>query len=243
MGFKSSELVQKTVRKRLALKPQDLPAAADFTSAGASIIQTQWVDGSGHHQLVFSSYDGTNVNHWVSVGTNKDTGTLDAWESDGTYEQVLKAGDVDPDSFSVTSRVLTLKSATGTELGGIKIGGTLQVDGSGIVNVAISPTAIKIVADQTARLAIPRSTGAQLAIQQDTGDTWGIEANQDPSVLGSWKRIGTSATSVVSFNGRIGGVTPEFDDYQADLIPATDASDGKKYVFAVQNGVPGIVEV
>lgn len=243
MGFKSSELVQKTVRKRLALKPQDLPVAADFTSAGASIIQTQWVDGSGHHQLVFSSYDGANVNHWVSVGVDRATGNLDAWVSDGTYEQVLKAGDVDSDSFTVTSRVLTLKSATASELGGIKIGGTLQIDGSGVVNVAISPTAIKIVADETARLAIPQSTGAQLVIQQDTGVTWGIEANQDPSVPANWKSLGSTATSVVSFNGRIGGVTPEFDDYQADLVPATDQTDGKKYVFAVQNGVPGIVEV
>ncbi|QDP55686.1 MAG: hypothetical protein Tp138OMZ00d2C19078241_18 [Prokaryotic dsDNA virus sp.] len=243
MGFKSSELVQKTVRKRLALKPQDLPAAADFTSAGASIIQTQWVDGSGQHQLVFSSYNGTSVNHWVSVGVNSATGNLDAWVSGGTYEQVLKASDVDSDSFTVTSRVLTLKSATSSELGGIKIGGTLQIDGSGVVNVAISPTAIKIVADQAARIAIPQSTGAQIAIQQDTGETWGIEANQDPSIPANWKQIGTVATSVVSFNGRSGGVNPEFDDYQADMVPATDASDGKKYVFAVQNGVPGIVEV
>lgn len=242
MAFKSSDLVQKTEPKRLALKSQQLPEAADFTKADSKVMMTQWDDGSGHAQLVFSTYDGTNINHWVVAGVEKDANTLDAWSGDGTYEQIIRAIDLDS-SFDVTSRTVSLNAATSSKLGGIKIGSSLQINGDGVVEVSVSPTSIPIVADESARLALPTSSGAQLAIQQDTGETWGIEASQDTSVAGNWKQIGSAATSVVSFNGRTGGVSPTYDDYQAELVPATDSTTGKKYVLAVQNGVPGILEI
>lgn len=129
-----------------------------------------------------------------------------------------------------------------TVAGVAKLGTTLTVDASGVLNAAVSPTSIKIVANQAARLAIPTSTGATLAIQQDNGFTYGIEANQDASVNSNWKQIGTVATNVVSFNGRNGAVVPVNTDYTLDLIKATDTVTSKKYVIEIRNGVVGLLE-
>ncbi len=107
---------------------------------------------------------------------------------------------------------------TNSVYGMAKLGTTMSINGSGELNTTISPTGIKIVADEAARLAIPLSTGVTLAVQQDTGITWGIEASLDPSVALNWKQIGTVATSVVSFNGRTGGVTPATGDYNQKQI-------------------------
>jgi hypothetical protein len=132
---------------------------------------------------------------------------------------------------------------SGTELGMAKLGSTLSINGSGELNVSVAPTSIPIVANEAARLAIPQSTGVILAIQQDTGVTWGIEANNDPSVALNWKQIGTVATNVVSFNGRIGAVSPTTNDYNMEQIGLTDRISAAKYVFRVDNGVPYIEEI
>jgi hypothetical protein len=132
---------------------------------------------------------------------------------------------------------------SGTELGMAKLGSTLSINGSGELNVSVAPTSIPIVANEAARLAIPQSTGVILAIQQDTGVTWGIEANNDPSVTLNWKQIGTVATNVVSFNGRIGAVSPTTNDYNMEQIGLTDRISAAKYVFRVDNGVPYIEEI
>jgi hypothetical protein len=107
---------------------------------------------------------------------------------------------------------------SGTVAGVAKIGTTMSVNGDGELNTSISPTGIKIVANQAARLAITVTGGAILAIQQDNGFTYGIEANQDPATLANWKQIGTVATSVVSFNGRNGAVLPAAGDYSQKQI-------------------------
>lgn len=78
------------------------------------------------------------------------------------------------------------------QLGMAKLGTTMSIDVSGELNTVISPTGIKEVSDETARLLIPVSGGAILAIQQDNGFTYGIEAGEDTSVAGNWKRIGTN---------------------------------------------------
>lgn len=107
---------------------------------------------------------------------------------------------------------------SGTQLGMAKLGTTMSINGSGELDTAISPTGIKIVANETARLAIPVSGGAILAIQQDNGFTYGIEADEDTSVTGNWKQIGVVATNVVSFKGRNGAVSPEDGDYDQKQI-------------------------
>lgn len=142
--------------------------------------------------------------------------------------------------FSALRDVPTMTSAVA---GIAKLGATMSINGNGELNTAISPTSIPIVANQAARLAIPQSTGVILAIQQDNGITYGIEANNDPSVAGNWKQIGTVATNVVSFNGRNGAVVPAVNDYNMEQIGLTDITTATKYVFRVDNGVPYIEEI
>ena len=130
-----------------------------------------------------------------------------------------------------------------TVSGMARLGATMSISGSGELNTAISPTGIKIVADEPAMLAIPVSGGAILAIQQDSGFTYGIEAGEDTSVVGNWKQIGTVATDVVSFNGRNGAVVPANGDYNMDQVSLADQTTAAKYVFRVNNGVPYIEEI
>ena len=124
-----------------------------------------------------------------------------------------------------------------------KLGSTMSINGNGELNTSISPTGIKIVADQIARLATPQTGGAILVIQQDDGKTYGIEAGQDTAVALNWKQIGTVATNVVSFNGRNGAVVPATGDYDMEKIGLTDQTNAKNYVFRVDNGVPYLEEI
>lgn len=143
-------------------------------------------------------------------------------------------------TFSAIRDVPTMSSAVA---GIAKLGPTMTINGLGELNTSVSPTSIPIVANQAARLAIPQSGGTMLAIQQDNGNTYGIEANQDPSVLSNWKQIGTVATSVVSFNGRSGAVIPTTGDYVMEQVPMTDITTAVKYTFRVDNGVPYLEEI
>lgn len=122
-----------------------------------------------------------------------------------------------------------------TVLGMAKLGATMSINGTGELNTAISPTGIKIVADEAARLAIPVSGGAILAIQQDTGFTYGIEASEDTSVTGNWRQIGTVATNVVSFNGRNGAVLPTDGDYTQNQIKTVHDDTQVEGWFGIDN--------
>lgn len=121
-------------------------------------------------------------------------------------------------------------------LGMAKLGPTMSVDGAGFLNTSVSPTGIKIVANQAARLAIPVSGGAILAIQQDNGFTYGIEASQDTSINANWKQIGTVATNVVSFNGRNGAVLPATGDYNQKQIKTVHDNTGAEGFFGIDDG-------
>lgn len=224
--MKSSEIKQKSIFKRLAIYSRDLPSGADFGNAPYPVITSQWNDPQVGNQIVTSTYNGTDVYHWVAIGANQSNGNLDSWDIDGVYKQVLRSSDLLDEYFTVTSRKVGLKNATSQSHGVVKVGSTITVDADGEINVAISPTSIPIVADELARLALPLSTGAQLAIQQDDGFTYGLEANLDPSIALNWKKIGTAASSVVSFNGRIGGVTPQAGDYTQDKIHTVQDDTG-----------------
>jgi len=122
-----------------------------------------------------------------------------------------------------------------TVLGLAKLGTTMSINGDGELNTAVSPTGIKIVADQAARLSIPTSGGAIIAIQQDNGFTYGIEANQDTSVVGNWKQIGVVATNVVSFNGRNGAVVPATGDYNQKQIKTVHDDTAVEGFFGIDN--------
>ena len=133
--------------------------------------------------------------------------------------------------------------ATAQDVGVVKPGTTLTITNDGTLEVAISPTGIKFVDDEAARLALPAATGAQIATQGDTGETFGIEAGQDPADPANWTKLGSVALNVQSFNGRMGTVLPGPDDYTHDLVRVTDPNTTRKYVLAVRDGVPGLLEV
>jgi hypothetical protein len=88
------------------------------------------------------------------------------------------------------------------------------------------------VANAAARLALPSYGDLTIAYESDTGDAWGLDANDDPAVAGNWSKLGnTQAIGVASFNGRTGNTSPQAGDYTTALV--TEAVD-KRYVTSAQ---------
>jgi hypothetical protein len=166
----------------------------------------------------------------------------EAFHAGNAANQALALNALTGNQRILASAIRDYPVMSSTVLGMAKLGTTLSVDANGVLNSTISPTGIKIVTNQAARLALPTSSGAMLAIQQDNGFTYGIEANQDSSVNANWKQIGTVATNVVSFNGRNGAVVPANTDYTLGMIKATDTVTTKKYVIEIRDGVVGLLE-
>ena len=80
------------------------------------------------------------------------------------------------------------------------------------------------VANQAARLALDPWDDLTIAYQVDTQATWGLNANDDPSVSANWSLMGSFAASgVASFNGRTGPVEPQAGDYTAAQVGADPA--------------------
>jgi hypothetical protein len=88
------------------------------------------------------------------------------------------------------------------------------------------------VVNEAARLALPVYGDLTIAYESDTGDAWGLDANDDPSVAGNWSKLGnTQAIGVASFNGRTGNIGPQTGDYNTGQI--TELVD-KQFVTDVQ---------
>jgi hypothetical protein len=78
------------------------------------------------------------------------------------------------------------------------------------------------VTDQAERLALSVYADLTIAYQTDTGDAWGLDANDNPAVAGNWSKLGNAqALGVASFNGRTGNIAPQAGDYSASLIAET----------------------
>ena len=77
------------------------------------------------------------------------------------------------------------------------------------------------------RLTISIYPDLTIAYQMDDGSSWVINANDDPSNIDNWTKLGSALISQVSsFNGRTGNVSPEPGDYTSDMITETD---GKQF--------------
>lgn len=88
------------------------------------------------------------------------------------------------------------------------------------------------VANSAERLALPSYGDLTIAYESDTGDAWGLDANDDPSVAGNWSKLGnTQAIGVASFNGRTGNIGPQTGDYNTGQI--TESVD-KRFVTPEQ---------
>lgn len=90
------------------------------------------------------------------------------------------------------------------------------------------------VADEAARLALAPYPDLTIAYQSDTDESWGLNANADPSVHSNWTTLGGVPTSgVVTFNSRTGIVSPQVGDYTADMITET----ARKFVSDLEKSV------
>jgi hypothetical protein len=101
------------------------------------------------------------------------------------------------------------------------------------------------VANKAARLALSVYGDLTIAYESDTGDAWGLDANQDPAIDASWSPLGnTMAIGVASFNGRTGNIAPQSGDYIAAMISETPE---KRFVTSSQisewDAKPGPAEI
>lgn len=75
------------------------------------------------------------------------------------------------------------------------------------------------VANKAARLALSSYTDLTIAYESDTGDAWGLDANDDPAIDANWSKLGNSqGIGVASFNGRTGNIGPMAGDYDTGKI-------------------------
>jgi len=99
--MKSSDIRQRVDYKRTALYSQDLPESGDFgTELPYPVVLTNWNDPISGKQFVFSTFDGTDVNHWVAIGVNSSNGSLAAWQPDGSYKRVVLEDFSEPETSS-----------------------------------------------------------------------------------------------------------------------------------------------
>lgn len=113
--MKSSDIKQTFEYKRTALYNRELPVAEDFGSETPyPVILTNWDDPVSGKQFVFSTYDGTDVKHWIAIGVDGDSGTLSAWQPDGSYKRVVMEDFGEPETRSY-SQSGTMPSAGGSE--------------------------------------------------------------------------------------------------------------------------------
>lgn len=88
------------------------------------------------------------------------------------------------------------------------------------------------VADRAARLGLVMYTDLTIAYQSDTGDAWGLDANDDPAIDSNWSMLGNAqALGVASFNGRTGQIGSASGDYNSGQI--TELAD-KRFVSEAQ---------
>lgn len=130
-----------------------------------------------------------------------------------------------PKDYSPEITALTDKSISqDSRLGAID---TLLINKAPIVNGKVPyenlpefPVGRKVnVANQASRLALAPYADLTIAYQSDTGDAWGLDANDDPAITANWSKLGNAqAVGVSSFNGRTGSIGPQTGDYNAGQI-------------------------
>lgn len=200
----------------------DVGGVGTYTTSGGEQVKTlpaleAEIEAS---KLSLAATDGSSL-----VGHTKADGTTIT-----TVEQALHdlegAGGGNVDSVNGQTGVVVLTAAdvgaVATSEKGVAFGvATLDINGIVLTSQLPDITAAKkvTVADEVARLALPIHGDLTIAYQTDDGSTWGLNANDDPSVPSNWSQIGSVAVSGVnSFNGRVGNVIPQGGDYSTSQI-------------------------
>lgn len=146
-------------------------------------------------------------------------------EAAGTANNVMTSHLGDPDPHNQ----YLLKTDAGdifVELSGANLpGGYVQLNSSGKIPAGLIDmiqSSYVVVADQTARLALPQSANLTICVQADIDTLFYLNGNLDPTVPSNWFSGQSATVSGVSrVFGRTGDVIAVAGDYNADQITET----------------------
>lgn len=134
-----------------------------------------------------------------------------------------------------TGTDINLEVAGVESLGGIKVGTGLSIDGNGKLSATATSEKTVTVSDEAAMLALPLQAGGYRVNRLDVERLYYLNSNEDPAVLGNWTVGPSTALAVLSFNGRVGVVTPEKGDYKSSQIKVTHDDTGANGFFGIDN--------
>lgn len=113
----------------------------------------------------------------------------------------------------------------------------VTLDATGKINASLLPPIDSIdhipVANQAARYALGAASKFRIVLQIDTSAQYYIDKDLDTSDPANWIFAGSTAASVINFNGRPGAVVPQPADYPPEFIGAVRSplNDGSRRVF------------
>ena len=159
-------------------------------------------------------------------------------------EVILGAGSAG-DGLTHDAATNTLNIATGTTdvTGGFKVGSGLAVDVNGKLYSTVSGSIVVVVADLTARNALPQIAQSYTCNVQSENRIYYLNSNLDPSVDGNWTLGPTTEASVTGFKGkgdtdaRVGVIEATRGDYTSEEITYKDATTSKTYKLVIENSV------
>lgn len=160
------------------------------------------------------------------------TGSLTVYELDNTGggTEVLAGTGLNKsvDTFN-------LKIASDADLGGIKVGTGLTIDGNGQLSASATSEVTVTVADQTEMLALTQVLGGYRANRLDEQRLYYLNSNEDPGVIGNWIQGPSTANTVLSFSSRNGQVTPEKGDYKSSMVKVAHDNTGVNGFFGIDD--------
>lgn len=201
------------------------PAALPLSDAAAAALASKMDVGasiSTSQVTGLSAAIAAGVTSGAVTAVNGHTGNVTLGKADVGLANVANLAPADMPVSTATTTALASKldaAAVGVSVASLVAG---KVPASQLPDPAAGRKVI--VADQAARLALPKWDDLTIAYQQSDSTTWGLDADANPSVAGNWSLMGSTAVDGVStFNGRAGVVVPQAGDYTAAQVGADPA--------------------
>lgn len=226
-------------------------AVLDGGNLSISFKYPLWSQAGKSYRLTLTKDDGS----YFKVRVGDDGTTPFRMNEIAPYTDYPVFHEGDPVSVAASLNTLTgadrisgaaiknLPVASSDTAGVVKVGPTLSMDGSGVLNTNVTAAEKRAVAGQSAMLALPQISNLYIVTRTDLNQIYYLNANDDPSVLANWEAGPSTADTVASFNGRIGDVTPQAGDYTLDMVATTDTTANKDYKLVIDNGVLYMEEV
>jgi hypothetical protein len=145
-------------------------------------------------------------------------------------------------TFDVDTNTLNVTVGTADDIGGFKVGSGLAVDVNNRLYSTVSGSIVVVVADLTARNALPQIAQSYTANVQSENRIYYLNSNLNPSVDANWTLGPTTEASVTGFKGkgdtaaRVGVIEATQGDYTSDEITYKDATTNKKYKLVIDDG-------